>query len=76
MKIYSGNSKAVVQFAKELLRVLDSDSLSITITRPEKSGGCFVSIATDTSLEDTVDRMAQSYSKLQPITSPLNTPAG
>jgi len=66
---YLGRRKDVVQFVKELLRHSKEDSVSITITKPEKSEDCSVSIATDTSLEDTVKTLAASYSGLRINTS-------
>lgn len=71
--IYSGNRKVVVQFVKELLRLSNDNLQSITITRPEKLGDYCVSIVTDGSWDDTVVKMAQSYSKLRTVTSPENT---
>ncbi len=76
MMTFSGHNKVVVQFVKELLRTSVNDSLSITITKPAKSGVCSVSIVTDTSSEDTVENLAQSYLKLDTSTSTENIPAG
>jgi len=76
MMTYTGNKKVVVQFVKELLRTSNIDSLSITITRQERLGDCSVSIATDTSSEDTVRTLAQTYSRLRTSTSSETTPAG
>lgn len=67
---YFGNRKVVVQFVKELLRLSPEDSLSITITKLGKSGDYSVSIAIDTSLDDTVEKMAQTYSRLRSSISP------
>lgn len=72
---YFGNRKVVVQFVKELLRLSPEDSLSITITKLGKSGDYSVSIVIDTSLDDTVERMAQSYSRLRSSISPESTTA-
>jgi len=73
---YYGRSKVVVQFVKELLRLSNDNLQSITITRPVKSGDYCVSIVTDGSWDDTVEKMAQSYSKLRTNTSPESTPDG
>lgn len=73
---YSGRSKVVVQFVKELLRLSKDVSLSITITKPEKSEVSSVLIVTDGLSVDTVERMAQSYSKLRSSISPESTQAG
>jgi len=72
---YFGNRKVVVQFVKELLRLSPEDSQSITITKLGKSGDYSVSIAIDTSLDGTVERMAQSYSKLRSSISLESTTA-
>jgi len=72
---YFGNRKVVVQFVKELLRLSPEDSQSITITKLGKSGDYSVSIAIDTSLDGTVERMAQSYSRLRSSISPESTTA-
>lgn len=71
-----GRRKVVAQFVKELLRLLNTGSLSITITAPEKSEACSVRIVTDISLVDIVETTARSYSKLRTSTSHDNTPAG
>jgi len=76
MITYTGPKKVVVQFVKELLRISNIDSLSITITKREKSADFSVSIATDTSSEDTVKTLAQTYSRLRTSTSSETTPAG
>ncbi len=74
--LYTGPKKVVVQFVKELLRISNIDSLSITITKREKSADFSVSIATDTSSEDIVKTLAQTYSRLRTSTSSETTPAG
>lgn len=71
---YYGRSKVVVQFVKELLRLSDDNLQSIMITRPVKSGDYCVSIVTDGSWDDTVEKMAQSYSKLRTNISTEITP--
>ena len=72
---YYGRSKVVVQFVKELLRLSNDNLQSITITRPERSGDYCVSIVTDGSWDATVEKMAQSYSKLRTSTSTESTQA-
>lgn len=73
MMTYTGPKKVAVQFVKELLRTLNTDSLSITITKLGKSADYSVSIVTDTSSEDTVEKLAQTYLKLRTSTSPETT---
>lgn len=73
MMTYTGSKKVAVQFVKDLLRTLNTDFLSITITKLGKSADYSVSIVTDTSSEDTVAKLAQTYSKLRTSTSPETT---
>ncbi len=75
-KTYSGNRKVVVRFVDALLRTLRKDSLSITITAPEKFEDCSVSIAIDISLVDIVETTARSYLGLRTYTSPETTQDG
>ena len=42
----------VALFVLDLLKSLERDCVSITITRPEKSGGYYVTSATEESLDD------------------------
>lgn len=76
MLTYYGNRKSVAQFVREVLLRFESDSLSITITRQEKSEVFSVSIATDTSSEGTVKQLAQIYSVALLSTLPPNTQGG
>jgi hypothetical protein len=60
--IFFGDNWVVAQFAKDLLMCLNPDSVSITIITRARSEDCFVYIATDTSSEGIVVRMARRYS--------------
>ncbi len=60
--IFFGNNWVVAAFAVDLLKRLNPDSVSITIITRARSEDCFAYIATDSSLEGTVARMAQRYS--------------
>lgn len=73
---YYGSRKVVAQFVSEVLKHFGSASLSITITVPEKSEVCCVSIATDTSSADIVLVLARSYSVALLNTSPPITRDG
>jgi len=70
MQTYYGSKKVVAQFVKEMLLSFVSDSVSITITRQEKSEVYCVSIATDMSSEDIVEHLARIYSVALLNTSP------
>lgn len=76
MKTFTGNREDVAQFVDDILIDSPLDFRWITITPLATSGVYFVSIATDTSLEDTVSKVALSY--LRPLTSisQVNTPGG
>jgi hypothetical protein len=60
MKFY-GSKKTVVEFVNALLQRSDIAWLSITITNPEKFVESYVSIAIDTSSEDTVKTLGEIY---------------
>jgi hypothetical protein len=61
MKFY-GSKKVVAQFVNDLLNTSDVDWPSITIMKLEKLEAYSVSIVTNSSSEDTVERLARIYS--------------
>jgi len=76
MLTFIASKEVAARFAADMLTDSRFDSTSITITLRARSEDCFVSIVTDTSLEDTVATMALHY--LEPLTntSPETTPGG
>ena len=58
---FFGSKKTVVEFVNALLQSSSIGWQSITITNPEKSEESFVSIAIDTSSEDTVKELGEIY---------------
>lgn len=62
--IFFADKKTVAQFVADLAVDLRPDSLSITITVQGRSGDCYVSIVTASSLEDIVAAKASNYSWL------------
>lgn len=73
MTNFYGNKKDVVEFVRDLLQISEPDLRWITIMPAGKSGVYFVSIVTNTSLEDTVKTMAESYCLTPTTTSPIIT---
>jgi hypothetical protein len=70
---YIGNRKDAAQFAADILQNSRLSLRSITITRRRKSGDYCVSIVTDTSSEDTVEKWVLHYCEQQRIISKQNT---
>lgn len=73
--IFYGSKWDVVRFAVEMQRSFEKDLPSITITRVEKSEVYSVYIVIDGLLEDTVEKLAQTYSLRDTNTSQPNTVA-
>ena len=61
MLSFIGTKKDVAEFVTVVQKLSTKDSLSITIIRRAKSEVSSVSIATATSLDDTVKAMALSF---------------
>ena len=62
MMSFTGNKTDVARFAADILTDSRFDLASITIMHRGTSEGCFVYIATDTSLDDIVKIKAQHCS--------------
>ena len=60
MKVYLKSRMEAAGYAAGIIQNLGYDSLLITITRLEKSGGYSVAIATTESLEDTQTETSSS----------------
>jgi collagenase-like PrtC family protease len=58
---FTGYKQDVALFVEDILTISSLDFQSITIIPLEKSGVCSVNIATDTSSEDTVEKLVQIY---------------
>lgn len=59
---FFGDKTDVAQFVVDLLSRSSVDYQSITIMSPKKSGGCYVLLAINSSLEGIVANKAQSFS--------------
>lgn len=76
MMSFIASNKVVALFVRDLLEASNEGLLSIMITKLEKSGACSVCIVTNTSSEDTVNLVAQSYSYALITTSKESTEVG
>ncbi len=73
---FCGNKKDVVEFVRDLLQISEPDLRWITIMPAGISEVYSVSLAINTSLEDTVKTMAQSYCLEPTNISVVITPDG
>jgi hypothetical protein len=73
---FCGSKNTVARFVADLLLRSKLSSASITITTRGSSEDCYVHIAIDTSLEETVKKRALIYFSPPTPTSPENTQGG
>ncbi len=76
MRIFFNDNTVAARFVADMLTDSRLDSALITIMLQTKLGDCYVSIVTDTSLEDIVAIKALSYLEQPMNTSPETTQAG
>lgn len=75
MKIYCKNNSHVVQSVGHILRHSNHDSPWTMIIHPEKSGGYYVTVVTN-SESDVIEGLRLDYSEPSSGTSTETTPAG
>lgn len=76
MRTFTGNRLDAALFASGIVQILNTNLLSIMITFLEKSGDCFVSVATNSKSDAIVESLVSELSKRSYNTLTEITPAG